>query len=139
MDVQEWLKGLGLGQYASAFAENDIDLALLVKLTDSDLKELGVTSLGHRKRLLTAIAERGPAAAACEGPADGTSIGERRQVTVFFADLCGFTRMSQSLDPEEVRELVGRYTALADSIVVAGRQAHRRCCDGALRRAQSAR
>ena len=44
--------------------------------------------------------------------------GERRQVTILFADLCGFTAMSRSLDPEEIRELVGRYTALVDGIVV---------------------
>jgi SAM domain (Sterile alpha motif) len=58
MDVSEWLKVLGLGQYTSAFAENDIDFDILNKLTDSDLKELGVSSLGHRKRLLEAIADR---------------------------------------------------------------------------------
>jgi SAM domain (Sterile alpha motif) len=50
--VTDWLEKLGLGQYAQRFAENDIDFALLTKLTDADLKELGVTSLGHRKRLL---------------------------------------------------------------------------------------
>jgi len=53
--VADWLEKLGLGQYAQRFAENDIDFALLTKLTDADLKELGVTSLGHRKRLLEAI------------------------------------------------------------------------------------
>ena len=57
MDVGEWLKALGLGQYASAFADNDIDFTILNKLTDTDLKELGVGSLGHRKRLLEAIAD----------------------------------------------------------------------------------
>jgi class 3 adenylate cyclase len=118
MDVEEWLKGLGLGQYASAFAENDIDFTVLGKLTDADLKELGMTSLGHRKRLLAAIAERGVAVAPSVGHADSLSAGERRQVTILFADLCGFTTMSRSLDPEEVRELVGRYTALVDGIVV---------------------
>ncbi len=56
MDVGEWLKGLRLGQYASASTENDIDFAVLGKLTDADLKQLGVSSLGHRKRLLEAIA-----------------------------------------------------------------------------------
>ena len=56
--VADWLEKLGLGQYAQRFAENDIDFALLAKLTDADLKELGVASLGHRKRLLEAIAER---------------------------------------------------------------------------------
>ncbi len=57
MDVGEWLKALGLDQYASAFTENDIDFTVLNTLTDADLKELGVGSLGHRKRLLEAIAE----------------------------------------------------------------------------------
>ena len=118
MDVEEWLKGLGLGQYASAFAENDIDFTVLVKLTDADLKELGLISLGHRKRLLAAIAERGVTAEPSVGHADSQPAGERRQVTILFADLCGFTAMSRSLDPEEIRELVGRYTTLVDGIVV---------------------
>ncbi len=118
MDVEEWLKGLGLGQYAPAFAENDIDFAILVQLTEVDLKELGISSLGHRKRLLAAIAERGVTSPSSVVHADRLPAGERRQVTILFADLCGFTTMTQSLDPEEVRELVGRYTALVDGIVV---------------------
>ena len=115
---EEWLDGLGLAQYAAAFAENDIDFAILGKLTDADLKELGISSLGHRKRLLAAIAERGVTAAPSPRHADGSPAGERRQVTILFADLCGFTAISRTLDPEEVRELVGRYTALVDGIVV---------------------
>jgi SAM domain (Sterile alpha motif) len=59
MDIAAWLKELGLGQYVSAFADNDIDFAVLPQLTDADLKELGISSLGHRRRLLAAIAERG--------------------------------------------------------------------------------
>jgi class 3 adenylate cyclase/tetratricopeptide (TPR) repeat protein len=116
MDVAEWLKELGLGQYAATFAENDIDFDLLDQLTDADFKELGVASLGHRKRLLAAIAQR----QAKPPPTAKTDIvqGERRQVTILFADLCGFTALSQTLDPEEVRELVGNYTALVDGIVV---------------------
>jgi hypothetical protein len=55
--VADWLEKLGLGQYAQRFTENDIDFAVLAKLDDADLKELGVASLGHRKRLLEAIAE----------------------------------------------------------------------------------
>jgi hypothetical protein len=66
MDVEEWLEGLGLAQYAAAFAENDIDFTVLGKLTDADLKELGISSLGHRKRLLAAIAERGATAAGAQ-------------------------------------------------------------------------
>jgi class 3 adenylate cyclase/tetratricopeptide (TPR) repeat protein len=118
MDVREWLTALGLVQYAPAFAENDIDFTILGKLTDADLKELGITSLGHRRRLLAAIAERGVTVAPSPGYDDGSPVGERRQVTILFADLCGFTALSRTLDPEEVRELVGRYTALVDGIVV---------------------
>jgi class 3 adenylate cyclase/tetratricopeptide (TPR) repeat protein len=118
MDIAAWLKELGLGQYASAFADNDIDFAVLVQLTDADLKELGISSLGHRKRLLAAAAEKGLAAPARTVHTSTFSEGERRQVTILFADLCGFTALSQSLDPEEVRELVGRFTALVDGIVV---------------------
>ena len=58
MDLGEWLKGLGLDRYSAVFAENDIDFDLLGQLTDDDLKDLGVTSFGNRKRLLAAIAER---------------------------------------------------------------------------------
>src|ERR1700691_2926701 len=117
MDLALWLAELGLGQYAAAFAENEIDFDVLGQLTDADLKELGVSSLGNRKRLLAAIAARTPVSAVSEPAAEGSK-GERRQVTILFADLCGFTALSQSLDPEEVRELVARYTALIDGIVV---------------------
>lgn len=56
MDVGEWLHNLGLGQYKAAFRENDVDAELLPNLAAEDLKELGITSLGHRRRLLEAIA-----------------------------------------------------------------------------------
>src|ERR1700733_10035820 len=118
MDVEEWLQGLGLAQYAAAFVENDIDFTLLGKLADADLKELGVNSLGHRKRLLAEIAERSRTAPPSLRHAERPPTGERRQVTILFADLCGFTAISRTLDPEEVRELVGRYTAIVDDIVV---------------------
>jgi hypothetical protein len=55
--IAGWLEKLGLGQYAPRFAENDINFAILSDLTDQDLKELGVSSLGHRRQLLRAIAE----------------------------------------------------------------------------------
>ena len=117
MDLAQWLAELGLGQYVATFAENDIDFDVLAQLTDADLKELGVSSLGNRKRLLAAIAARVSASAV---PVSHGEIlkGERRQVTILFADLCGFTALSQTLDPEEVRELVARYAALIDGIVV---------------------
>jgi class 3 adenylate cyclase len=115
MDLAEWLKGLGLDRYAAVFAENDIDFDLLGQLTDEDLKDLGVTSFGNRKRLLAAIAEMN---AKTLPAAQIPRTGERRQVTILFADLCGFTALSQSLDPEEVHELVSNYTSLVDNIVV---------------------
>jgi class 3 adenylate cyclase/tetratricopeptide (TPR) repeat protein len=118
MDVEKWLEGLGLAQYAAALAENDVDFAILSNLTDADLKELGISSLGHRKRLLAAIAERSMTASSSPRHDNGSPGGERRQVTILFADLCGFTAMSRTLDPEEVRELVARFTALVDGIVI---------------------
>jgi class 3 adenylate cyclase len=108
--VADWLEKLGLGQYAARFSENDIDFALLNKLNDADLKELGVTSLGHRKRLLEAIAERAaatPSAAPAEPKAPDTA--ERRQVTVMFSDLVGSTALSARMDPEDLREVISAY------------------------------
>jgi class 3 adenylate cyclase/tetratricopeptide (TPR) repeat protein len=126
-DLGKWLDDLGLGQYAEAFAANHIDASLLDQLTADDLKELGVASLGHRKILLAAIAAQKttttPETAAPGLPAP-TAIaiaprvdGERRQVTILFADLCGFTALSKILDPEELHGLLGRYTGLVDDIV----------------------
>ena len=77
--IAEWLEKLGLGQYARRFAENDIDFSLLTKLTDANLKELGVTSLGHRMRLLEAIADRvAPSAALTLAQSKGPETAERR-------------------------------------------------------------
>ncbi|MBV9983048.1 adenylate/guanylate cyclase domain-containing protein [Bradyrhizobium sp.] len=116
--IEQWLRKLGLTQYAPAFAANDIDFDVVAQLTDADLKELGVNSLGHRKRLLAAIDElRSAPIRKPSGSAD-TAGGERRQVTILFADLCGFTTLSRSLDPEQLRELVAAFTAQVDGIVV---------------------
>ncbi|MGY3507019.1 MULTISPECIES: adenylate/guanylate cyclase domain-containing protein [unclassified Bradyrhizobium] len=117
MGVAEWLSKLGFGQYARGFAENDIDFDVLPQLTDADLKELGVGSLGHRKRLLAAIAEQATAYPASNQPTLGLDSDERRHVTIIFVDLCGFTALSQSLDPEEMRELIAGFTARVDGIV----------------------
>ena len=75
-------------------------------------------SLGHRKRLLTAIAQLQSQLERPLQPLATSATGERRQVTILFADLCGFTALSRSLDPEEIRDLVSRFTTLVDSIVV---------------------
>src|SRR6516162_2762428 len=109
--IADWLEKLGLGQYAQRFAENDITFAILPHLTDQDLKELGVTSLGHRRQLLLAIAEirsvqREPAPSSA-APAHDTA--ERRQVTVMFSDLVGSTALSARMDPEDLREVISAY------------------------------
>jgi class 3 adenylate cyclase len=107
--VADWLEKLGLGQYAQRFAENDIDFALLTKLTEANLKELGVTSLGHRMRLLEAIAERAASAAPTLAEPKAQDTAERRQVTVMFADLVGSTALSARMDPEDLRDVISAY------------------------------
>ncbi|MFO1161004.1 MAG: adenylate/guanylate cyclase domain-containing protein [Reyranellaceae bacterium] len=114
MDVRAWLDGLGLGQYAEAFEANHIDGPMLRGLTADDLRELGVGSLGHRKRLLEAAA-----AVKADEPEAVVATPERRQVAVLFADLCGFTELATSVDAEELRRIAGRFLARADEIVVA--------------------
>src|ERR1700750_683009 len=98
MDIGGWLRGLGLERYEQAFRENEIDLRVLPELTPDDLKELGVAAIGHRRLLLTAIAEGeagcGRAAAAdvpAESSANAPTEAERRQLTVMFCDLVGST------------------------------------------------
>jgi class 3 adenylate cyclase/predicted ATPase len=128
--IAGWLEKLGLAQYAPRFAENDINFAILSDLTDQDLKELGVSSLGHRRQLLRAIAELNtvekgapklaPATAAPVTPQPHDA-AERRQLTVMFCDLVGSTALSARLDPEDMREIVGAYhRSCAEQITKAG-------------------
>ncbi len=86
-DVARWLDGLGLAHYAQVFADNDIDQELLADLTDEDLEKLGIGSLGHRKRLLAGIAKLASSPEIVDSAAVSMSEGERRPVTVMFADL----------------------------------------------------
>ena len=119
MEVGAWLTGLGLERYAAVFEESGIDTALLCELTNDDLKDLGVARIADRKRLIKAIAEL------CETerrPEIGSSSpvetdGDRRQVTVLFADLAGFTRLSSDLDSEEVHGLLGAFFEAVDSAI----------------------
>ena len=96
MDIAAWLRGLGLEQYEPAFRANEIDEGVLPSLTSEDLREMGVVPIGHRRRLLDAIAALGTQAPAiaettvsCETPAPANP--ERRQLTVMFCDLVGST------------------------------------------------
>jgi class 3 adenylate cyclase len=116
--IADWLEKLGLGQYAQRFAENDIDFVILSDLTDQDLEKIGVTSVGHRRKLLRAIANlKGletitPAVAIAAAPPAtprAADTAERRQVTVMFSDLVGSTALSARMDPEDLRELISAY------------------------------
>ena len=129
MDVAAWLRGLGLEQYAPAFRDNDVDGEVLPELTADDLIGLGVNSIGHRRKLLAAIAALGAAPPATPLPNPPPQAGEgrvgaeaeRRQLTVMFCDLVGSTALSARLDPEDLREVIGAYhRCCADLIGEAG-------------------
>src|SRR5580704_17452855 len=120
MDVAAWLRGLGLEQYAPAFHDNAIDGEILRELTADDLKDLGVTLVGHRRKLLAAIAALGAEPPNRDVPQSGASApstptsapsgdAERRQLTVMFCDLVGSTALSTRLDPEDLGEVIATY------------------------------
>jgi len=123
MDVAEWLRGLGLDQYVSAFRANDIDAEVLRRLTAEDLRELGVASVGHRRRLLDAIAALSdglPAAEATHAAAAAsaaTAEAERRQLTIMFCDLVGSTELAIRLDPEDLHDIIAAYHRRVTEVV----------------------
>ncbi|SEE05561.1 SAM domain (Sterile alpha motif) [Rhizobiales bacterium GAS191] len=108
MDVGDWLRGLGLSQYEATFRESEIDADVLPDLTEIDLERLGVP-LGHRKRLLKAIASLGAPENMTAAPTTlrpRPDAAERRQLTVMFCDLVGSTVLSARLDPEDMSDLI---------------------------------
>ena len=121
MDVADWLRALGLERYEAAFRENDVDAELLPNLTADDLKEIGVTSLGHRRHLLEAIAalrlegtpavDPRPPTSPTENLGSSETTAERRPLSVMFCDLIGSTALSSRLDPEDLREVIRTYQA----------------------------
>jgi len=125
MDLGHWLRTLGLEQYEAAFREQKIDDTVLPSLTAEDLKELGVGYVGHRRKLLDALAalrtEAGAPAPLSDVPLAteeaATDTAERRQVTVMFSDLVGSTALSARMDPEDLREVIRAYqTCVADTV-----------------------
>ena len=148
MDVEDWLRSLGLERYEAAFRENDVDAALLPNLTSDDLKDLGVTSLGHRRQLMDGIAvlranlvptahpnQVPPPQVAAPSARDGTSasIAERRQISVMFCDVVGFTALSSRLDPEDLSVLIRGYqSCVAETIARFGGFTARYVGDGIL-------
>lgn len=140
--LETWLDRLGLGRYAEILADNDVDFETLAHLTDADLKELGL-SLGHRRKLLAALAEetQKPAEIAPDPIATGerrqeeaTDRGaEHRQLTVMFCDLVGSTALSEALAPEELRDTIGCYhDAVASAVIDNGGHVAKLLGDGVL-------
>jgi class 3 adenylate cyclase/predicted ATPase len=126
MDVGGWLRNLGLGKYEAAFRDNAIDEQVLRHLTAEDLKEIGVATVGDRRKLLAAIAELAapsPAAEprlpprAAERPKTPEVSAERRPITVMFCDLVGSTGIAAKLGAEDWRSLVNAYLAEASGAV----------------------
>jgi class 3 adenylate cyclase/tetratricopeptide (TPR) repeat protein len=120
-DLAAWLRGLGLERYEATFRANDIDVDVLPELSDADLEKLGV-SLGHRKKLLKGIAALRADAAAASAPrrpgaAADEVAGERRQVTVLFCDLAGYTRLTHELGAEAAHDMTDRFFRLVDGLI----------------------
>src|SRR5262252_7823388 len=111
--IAQWLEKLGLFEYTQRFAENGIDVSVLRYLTDQDLEKIGVL-LGHRRKMLAAIAELSGTAPVMPQPASPPEEkrrhdAERRQLTVMFTDLVGSTALSTRLDPEDLRGIIAAY------------------------------
>ncbi len=134
MDVGGWLRGLGLGQYEDKFRDNKVDMDLLPRLTADDLRDIGVSAVGDRRRLLDAIAalagalpgggavdrppEHGRPSAPAADRAHGARLeAERRPITVMFCDLVGSTSLAARLDAEDWRNLVSAYLDAASAAV----------------------
>jgi class 3 adenylate cyclase/predicted ATPase len=116
VDIAAWLTRLGLERYKQAFLENEIDVAVLPKLTADDLKDIGVIVVGHRRKLLEAIADLKSApgsvvlsdARSLVGPVHQAG-AERRQLTMMFVDLVGSTALTAQLDPEDMSKVIRAY------------------------------
>jgi len=104
-DLAEWLGGLGLGKYAAAFVEQEIDFDLLPLLTEADVRELGLP-IGPRRKLLEAIGALRGATPAQDDKPERRSEAERRQLTIMFVDLANSTPLALRLDPEAMREVL---------------------------------
>ena len=132
MDVADWLRALGLERYEATFRENDVGAEDLCHLTAEDLDGLGVSAIGHRRRLLVAITALRP-----KGPSPGDPAGfpprplssltgnlgasettaERRPLSVMLCDLIGSTALSSRLDAEDLREVIRTYQACVSTTI----------------------
>lgn len=116
-ELDTWLRAIGLVRYAETFRDNAIEFDLVAELTEADLEAMGVL-LGHRKRFFKALAERDAAAQAPRDAVPKTLLpGERREVSVLFADLAGFTALSAKLGAEATHDFLQRFFAAVDRVV----------------------
>jgi predicted ATPase/class 3 adenylate cyclase len=120
--IAGWLEEHGLAQYVPVFAENAVDSDVLFDLTEADLQNLGIP-LGDRKRMLKAIAGYQQSSSARTSVTAATvasphSEAERRHLTVLFCDLVGSTALSATLDPEDLRAVIGAYHNCASDVIV---------------------
>jgi len=125
-EVKSWLEGLGLGEHLQAFIDNEIDLEAAGELNEQDLRELGL-AMGPRKKLLRAIAALYKSQLDTEQNADAEAqqkqqpemakLGERRQVTVLFADICGYTKLTGEMDAETTHAMLTAYFDAVDEII----------------------
>jgi class 3 adenylate cyclase len=143
MDLGEWLKGLGLGQYEATFREHEIDADVLPDLTETDLEKIGLP-LGARKRLMKGIAglaskEALPSRGTLALPRETTAgarlqqmdFAERRPIAVMFCDLVGSTAISATLDAEDWRNLVSAYLdAASEAVTQMGGRVAKKLGDG---------
>lgn len=106
--IRDWLTAHGLEQYADAFIDNHIDLDLLTDLNEDDMRDLGVVSIGHRKKLSKAIASQGGELNDTVRQGIETNT-ERRHLTVMFCDMVGSTQLAIRLDPEDLADIVRAY------------------------------
>jgi class 3 adenylate cyclase len=117
--VGHWLDSVGLGQYTEAFEKNAISWDVLPQLNHGLLKDVGVIAAGDRVRLLTAIKQMTGREKSGETivPSLGTGEAERRQLTVLFCDLVGYTELSHRHDPEDLRDLLFAYQGVCESAI----------------------
>jgi len=122
-DLQQWLENVGLGQYADLFVRNGVDREILPSLDEEDLERMGI-ALGHRKRLVKAIAEHRAALAQAPRLGGGTQMStaaqvraERRHLTVLFCDVVGSTALATRLDPEDLRDILHQFQHCCDESI----------------------
>ena len=117
MEIADWLRGLGLAQYERAFLDHDITPDLLPRLTVRDLRDLGIASVGHRRRMLEAIRGLGKTTDAAIEDGVIAPMAERRRLSAVFCDLVGSTELSSQIDPEDLNEIIRTYQMYVQDIM----------------------